>query len=149
MMAFLNKGLEITFIDNRNNGKNKKTSYKYDGGIKDFVQHVNTSKEALFETVGFFQDQDDEQEVEIAFQWNTGFNSDGIHSFANGISTTEGGMHEQGFRTALTRVVNKYARDNGQLNKSDDGLQGEDIREGLTAITVSYTHLTLPTILRV
>ena len=134
MMGFLNKGLEITFIDNRNNGKNKKTSYKYDGGIKDFVQHVNTSKEALFETVGFFQDQDDEQEVEIAFQWNTGFNSDGIHSFANGISTTEGGMHEQGFRTALTRVVNKYARDNGQLNKSDDGLQGEDIREGLTAI---------------
>ena len=134
MMAFLNKGLEITFIDNRNNGNNKKTSYKYDGGIKDFVQHVNTSKEALFETVGFFQDQDDEQEVEIAFQWNTGFNSDGIHSFANGISTTEGGMHEQGFRTALTRIVNKYARDNGQLNKSDDGLQGEDIREGLTAI---------------
>jgi DNA gyrase subunit B len=134
MMAFLNKGLEITFIDKRNNGNNKKTSYKYDGGIKDFVQHVNTSKEALFETVGFFQDQDDEQEVEIAFQWNTGFNSDGIHSFANGISTTEGGMHEQGFRTALTRIVNKYARDNGQLNKSDDGLQGEDIREGLTAI---------------
>ena len=134
MMAFLNKGLEITFIDNRNNGNNKKTSYKYDGGIKDFVQHVNTSKEALFETVGFFQDQDDEQEVEIAFQWNTGFNSDGIHSFANGISTTEGGMHEQGFRTALTRIVNKYARDNGLLNKSDDGLQGEDIREGLTAI---------------
>ena len=134
MMAFLNKGLEITFIDNRSNGNNKKTSYKYDGGIKDFVQHVNTSKEALFEKVGFFQDQDDEQEVEIAFQWNTGFNSDGIHSFANGISTTEGGMHEQGFRTALTRVVNKYARDNGQLNKSDDGLQGEDIREGLTAI---------------
>ena len=134
MMAFLNKGLEITFIDNRDNGNNKKTSYKYDGGIKDFVQHVNTSKEALFEKVGFFQDQDDEQEVEIAFQWNTGFNSDGIHSFANGISTTEGGMHEQGFRTALTRIVNKYARDNGQLNKSDDGLQGEDIREGLTAI---------------
>ena len=134
MMAFLNKGLEITFIDNRNNGNNKKTSYKYDGGIKDFVQHVNTSKEALFETVGYFQDQDDEQEVEIAFQWNTGFNSDGIHSFANGISTTEGGMHEQGFRTALTRIVNKYARDNGLLNKSDDGLQGEDIREGLTEI---------------
>ncbi len=132
MMAFLNKGLEITFIDNR--GKNNKTSYKYDGGIKDFVQHVNISKEALFEKVGFFQDQDDEQEVEIAFQWNTGFNADGIHSFANGISTTEGGMHEQGFRTALTRIVNKYARDNGQLNKSDDGLQGEDIREGLTAI---------------
>ena len=134
MMAFLNKGLEITFIDNRGNGNNKKTSYKYDGGIKDFVQHVNTSKEALFEKVGFFQEKDDEQEVEIAFQWNTGFNSDGIHSFANGISTSEGGMHEQGFRTALTRVVNKYARDNGQLNKSDDGLQGEDIREGLTAI---------------
>ena len=134
MMAFLNKGLEITFIDNRTISNTKKTSYKYDGGIKDFVQHVNTSKEALFDKVGFFQEDDEEQEVEIAFQWNTGFNSDGIHSFANGISTTEGGMHEQGFRTALTRIVNKYARDNGQLNKSDDGLQGEDIREGLTAI---------------
>ena len=77
----------------------------------DFVQHVNTSKEALFQDVGYFEEEDEEQEVEIAFQWNTGFNTDGIHSFANGIATSEGGMHEQGFRTALTRVINQYARD--------------------------------------
>tara|TARA_S200000501_G_scaffold86491_1_gene79381 strand:- start:19995 stop:21926 length:1932 start_codon:yes stop_codon:yes gene_type:complete len=134
MMAFLNKGLEITFIDNRKNTDNKKHSYQYEGGIKDFVQHVNASKEALFDSVGFFEEEDDDQEVEIAFQWNTGFNTDGIHSFANGIATSEGGMHEQGFRTALTRVVNKYARDSGQLKEKDDSLQGEDIREGLTAI---------------
>jgi DNA gyrase subunit B len=134
MMAFLNKGLEITFEDNRENSNTKKQSYQYEGGIKDFVQHVNSSKEALFEKVGFFEEEDDDQEVEIAFQWNTGFNTDGIHSFANGIATSEGGMHEQGFRTALTRVVNKYARDNGQLKEKDDSLQGEDIREGLTAI---------------
>ena len=133
MMAFLNSGLEITFIDNRSSD-NTKHSYRYEGGIRDFVQHINSSKEALFQSVGFFEDQDEEQEVEIAFQWNTGFNTDGIHSFANGIATSEGGMHEQGFRTALTRVVNKYARDNGYLKEKDDSLQGEDIREGLTAI---------------
>ena len=77
---------------------------------------------------------DNPHEVEIAFQWNTGFNSDGLHSFANGISTLEGGMHEQGFRTAVTRTVNNYARDKGLLKEKDDNLTGEDIREGLTAI---------------
>ena len=100
----------------------------------DFVQHVNASKEALFQDVGYFEEEDEEQEVEIAFQWNTGFNTDGIHSFANGIATSEGGMHEQGFRTALTRAINQYARDKNHLREKDDSLQGEDIREGLTAI---------------
>ncbi len=133
MMAFLNKGLEISFVDRRRDGGVQET-YKYEGGIVDFVQHVNASKEALFQSVGYLQDEDEDQEVEIAFQWNTGFNSDGIHSFANGIATIEGGMHEQGFRTALTRVFNNYARDKGHLKEKDDGLQGEDIREGLTAI---------------
>jgi len=134
MMAFLNKRLEITFIDKREGSDKAEHSYCYEGGIKDFVQHVNTSKEALFQSVGFFEEEDNEQEVEIAFQWNTGFNTDGIHSFANGISTSEGGMHEQGFRTALTRVVNQYARDRGHLKEKDESLQGEDIREGLTVI---------------
>ena len=135
MMAFLNKGLELSFIDNRGRGhSNQEVTYRYDGGIVDFVQHVNASKEALFQSVGYLEEADDEQEVELAFQWNTGFNSDGIHSFANGIATIEGGMHEQGFRTALTRVMNSYARDKGHLKEKDDGLQGEDIREGLTAI---------------
>ena len=134
MMAFLNKGLEIAFTDNRPQGDGAETVYRYDGGIIDFVQHVNASKEALFQSVGYLEEIADEEEVELAFQWNTGFNSDGIHSFANGIATIEGGMHEQGFRTALTRVVNTYARDKGHLKEKDDNLQGEDIREGLTAI---------------
>ena len=135
MMAFLNKSLKITFSDLRDDAINKEeVVYKYDGGIKDFVEHVNASKESLFAKVGFFDAQEDEQEVEIAFQWNTGFNTDGLHSFANGINTIEGGMHEEGFRTALTGVMNRYAKKRGLIKDKDDNLQGEDIREGLTAI---------------
>jgi DNA gyrase subunit B len=134
MMAFLNKALEIDFKDKRPGGSTHDTTYQYAGGIVDFVQHVNASKEALFQTVGYLEASEEDQEVELAFQWNTGFNSDGIHSFANGIATIEGGMHEQGFRTALTRAANSYARDKGILKEKDDNLQGEDIREGLTAI---------------
>ncbi len=135
MMAFLNKSLKITFSDLRDDAINKEeVVYKYDGGIKDFVEHVNASKESLFTKVGFFDAQEDEQEVEIAFQWNTGFNTNGLHSFANGINTIEGGMHEEGFRTALTGVMNRYAKKRGLIKDKDDNLQGEDIREGLTAI---------------
>ena len=135
MMAFLNKSLKITFSDLRDTAINKEeVVYKYDGGIKDFVEHVNASKESLFAKVGFFDAQEEEQEVEIAFQWNTGFNTDGLHSFANGINTIEGGMHEEGFRTALTGVMNRYAKKRGLIKDKDDNLQGEDIREGLTAI---------------
>ncbi|MCP5025259.1 MAG: DNA topoisomerase (ATP-hydrolyzing) subunit B [Actinomycetia bacterium] len=134
MMAFLNRSLEIVMHDERQDANPEPVSYKYDGGIVDFVRHVNASKEALFSTVGYLEATEDEQEVELAFQWNTGFNADGIHSFANGINTIEGGMHEQGFRTALTRVVNQYARDRGYIKEKDENLQGEDIREGLSAI---------------
>ncbi len=141
MMAFLNQGLEIHFRDLRsleegNTADTNETKvYRYDGGIRDFVKHVNATKEALFDTVGYFDAEEEEQEVEIAFQWNTGFNSDGLHSFANGITTREGGMHEEGFRKALTNVVNKYAFERNILKEGkDDRLQGEDIREGLTAI---------------
>jgi DNA gyrase subunit B len=135
MMAFLNKSLQISFSDLREDAINKdEVVYKYDGGIKDFVEHVNASKESLFAKVGFFETQEKEQEVEIAFQWNTGFNTDGLHSFANGINTIEGGMHEEGFRTALTGVMNKHAKKRGLIKDKDDNLQGEDIREGLTAI---------------
>ena len=95
---------------------------------------MNASKESLFPKVGFFDAEEEEQEVEIAFQWNTGFNTDGLHSFANGINTIEGGMHEEGFRTALTGVMNRYAKKRGLIKDKDDNLQGEDIREGLTAI---------------
>jgi DNA gyrase subunit B len=134
MMAFLNAGLEIRFTDKRPDGSPEPVIYKYNGGIKDFVKHINETKEAIFKTPGYFDQAEEEQEVEIAFQWNTGYQTDGLHSFANGINTIEGGMHVEGFRKALTNVVNRYARAKGLLKEKDDNLQGEDIREGLTAI---------------
>ena len=136
MMAFLNRNLEIKFRDLRSDGTGGAdwTVYCYQDGISDFVREVNSSKDALFEEVGFFAQEEDDDEVEVAFQWNTGYNTDGLHSFANGINTVEGGMHEEGFRTGLTSVVNRYCRDKGHLKEKDDNLAGEDIREGLTAI---------------
>ncbi|HMK11518.1 MAG TPA: DNA topoisomerase (ATP-hydrolyzing) subunit B [Acidimicrobiales bacterium] len=132
MMAFLNKSLEIRFIDERPEHEQHVT-FKYAGGIQDFVRHLNQSKEALFKKVAYFEQSESDQQVECALQWNTGY-YEGLHSFANGIATNEGGMHEEGFKKALTNVVNKYARSKGQLKEKDDNLLGEDIREGLTAI---------------
>jgi DNA gyrase subunit B len=134
MMAFLNRGLELRCRDLRPNGQPEWVSFCYEGGIKDFVGHVNAAKEALFQTVGYFSMSEEDQEVEVAFQWNTGYNTDGLHSFANGINTIEGGMHEEGFRKALTNAINKYARAKGLLKEKDENLQGDDIREGMTAI---------------
>lgn len=132
-MAFLNKGLEVVFTDQRP-GKEQKVTYQYRGGIVDFVKHLNASKEALFPKVCHFEDADEAgQMLDIAIQWNTGY-YEGIHGYANGISTTEGGMHVEGFKTALTSVVNKYARAKALLKEKDDNLLGEDIREGITAI---------------
>ncbi len=131
-MAFLNRGLEINFRDERVEPANEVT-FKYDGGIVDFVSHLNASKEPLFASVISYDESLDSSEVDVAMQWNTGYH-ESIHSFANNIATTEGGMHEEGFRTSLTSVVNKYARARGLLKEKDDNLQGEDIREGLTAI---------------
>jgi DNA gyrase subunit B len=132
MYAFLNKGLEINFKDERP-GHDQQMTYKYSGGIIDFARHLNATKEPLFKKVAYFEVSEEAQEVEAALQWNTGF-YEGIHSFANGIATGEGGMHEEGFKKALTNVVNKYARGKGLLKEKDDNLLGEDIREGLTAI---------------
>ena len=132
MMAFLNKGLEIRFADERSDDKPPVT-YKYNGGIVDYVKHLNSSKEALFRKVCSYSQSEDDQEVEIALQWNTGFH-ESIHSFANGISTIEGGMHEEGFKKALTNAVNRYARAKGTLKEKEENFLGEDIREGLTAI---------------
>jgi len=134
MMAFLNRGLRIRLRDERTDESRDEVDYQYEGGIRDFVAHVNASKESLFAEVGYIESIEDGQEVEVAFQWNTGFNSDGLHSFANGINTLEGGMHEEGFRSALTAVMNRYAKKRNLLKDNDDNLQGEDIREGLTAI---------------
>jgi DNA gyrase subunit B len=94
---------------------------------------MNQSKEALFKKVAYFEQSESDQEVEVALQWNTGF-YEGIHSFANGIATNEGGMHEEGFKKALTNAVNKYARGKGLVKEKEDNLTGEDIREGITAI---------------
>jgi DNA gyrase subunit B len=132
-MAFLNRGLEIVFEDQRPE-KEQKLTYLYKGGIIDYVKHLNTSKEALFAKVCYYEDFDDDgQMIDIAMQWNTGY-YEGIHGYANGISTTEGGMHVEGFKTALTSVVNKYARAKAILKEKDGNLLGEDIREGITAI---------------
>ena len=132
IMAFLNRGLEIRFIDERV-GRQSKETYKYNGGIADYVRHLNNTKESLFRKVGFYEQTEPGQEVEVAFQWNTGY-YESIHSFANGIATIEGGMHEEGFRKAITNVVNRYARKRNLLKEKDENLAGEDIREGLTAI---------------
>ena len=132
MYAFLNKGLEIRFKDERP-AHAQEVTYRYSGGIVDFVRHLNASKEALFKRVAYFEQAEGDQEVEVALQWNNGY-YEGIHSFANGIATLEGGMHEEGFKKALTNVVNRYARAKGLLKEKDDNLLGEDIREGLTAI---------------
>jgi DNA gyrase subunit B len=131
--AFLNAGLEIRFTDERPGADSGTVQYQYPGGIIDFVRHVNASKEALFKRVAYYKVSEDEGEVEVALQWNTGY-YEGIHGFANGIATMEGGTHVEGFKKALTAVVNKYARAGGQLKDKDENLLGEDIREGLTSI---------------
>ncbi|MEC7829059.1 MAG: DNA topoisomerase (ATP-hydrolyzing) subunit B [Actinomycetota bacterium] len=133
MMAFLNAGLKIVFRDERDVSPTE-AEFQYDGGIRDFVRHLNDAKDPLFDEVGYLDAAEQGDEVEIAFQWNTGYQLDGIHSFANGISTIEGGMHEEGFKTALTSTVNRYARAKNLLKEKEDNLQGDDIREGLTAI---------------
>ena len=133
-MAFLNKSLEVVFSDERPT-KEQTVTFQYKGGIVDFVKHLNASKEALFAKVANFEDEDEEEgmQLDIAMQWNNGY-YEGIHGYANGISTTEGGMHVEGFKTALTSVLNKYARDKNLLKEKEDNLLGEDIREGITAI---------------
>ena len=131
--AFLNAGLEIRFLDQRPGASTPSAKFQYAGGIADFVRHINVSKEALFKKVAGYTVAEDDAEVEVALQWNTGY-YEGIHGFANGIATIEGGTHVEGFRKALTNVVNKYARAGGHLKEKDENLLGEDIREGLTAI---------------
>jgi DNA gyrase subunit B len=131
-MAFLNRGLEIRFRDERVKPALEQT-FRFTGGIVDFVKHLNAAKEPLFKRVVSFEDRGNGSEIEVAMQWNTGF-YEGLHSFANNIATTEGGMHEEGFKKALTNVLNKYGKSKSFLKDKDDNLLGEDIREGLTAI---------------
>src|SRR5687767_4988746 len=131
-MAFLNKGLEITLIDERIEPAVQET-YKYNGGIVDFVKHLNSSRDPVQKKVVYFESKAATHEVEIAMQWTTSF-TESVFTFANNINTHEGGMHEEGFRRALTRVITKYARDKAILKEKDEALTGEDVREGLTGI---------------
>ena len=130
-MAFLNKGIRITLTDERE-GKEKNEEFHYEGGLREFVLHLNKNKEALHDNVIYFEVMDKDKEVEVAMQYTDRYN-EMLLSYANNINTTEGGFHMVGFKTALTRVFNDYAKRNKFL-KGDDSLSGEDIREGLTAI---------------
>ncbi|MGE7911925.1 DNA topoisomerase (ATP-hydrolyzing) subunit B [Lysinibacillus xylanilyticus] len=135
-LAYLNRGIRITIADERE-GEERSTTYHYEGGIRSYVEHLNQSKEPIHDPIDVLGEKDGIS-VEIAMQYNAGFSSN-IFSFANNINTYEGGTHESGFKTALTRVINDYARKNGLLKESDANLTGEDVREGLTAI-VSVKH---------
>ncbi|MGW0806224.1 DNA topoisomerase (ATP-hydrolyzing) subunit B [Nonomuraea sp. NPDC002799] len=136
-MAFLNKGLTITLTDERPDhvdGDSRTVSYIYEGGLADFVQHLNAKKEPAHASIIAFEEEGDGIAVEIAMQWNNSY-SESVYTFANTINTAEGGTHEEGFRAALTTIVNRYAREQKFLKEGkDDNLSGEDVREGLTAI---------------
>jgi DNA gyrase subunit B len=129
--AFLTKGLHIKLVDERADGKT--VEFHYEGGIKDFVAYVNESKEPIHRHIAYFENESDIGIAEVAMQWNSSY-QDSIFSFANNINTIEGGTHMQGFRSALTRTLNKYARDKGLLKEKEDNLEGEDVREGLAAV---------------
>lgn len=135
-LAYLNRGIKITIADERE-GEERSTTYHYEGGIRSYVEHLNQSKEPIHDPIDVLGEKDGIS-VEIAMQYNAGFSSN-IFSFANNINTYEGGTHESGFKTALTRVINDYARKGGLLKEADANLTGEDVREGLTAI-VSIKH---------
>jgi DNA gyrase subunit B len=144
-MAFLNKGLTIVLRDERVADEDtvedasgevarvKDRTYHYPGGLEDFVKHINHTREPIHKSVISFEAKGEGVEVEVAMQWNTGY-SESVFTFANTINTAEGGTHEEGFRAALTRVVNVYARDKKMLKEKDTNLTGDDIREGLAAI---------------
>jgi len=131
-MAFLNKNLAITITDERQD-EPRRMEYVYAGGIADFVRYINASKDAVHNSVIDFGEEAEGISVEIAMQWSAAY-TESVHTFANTINTAEGGTHEEGFRAALTTIVNRYAREQKLLREKDDNLTGEDVREGLTAI---------------
>jgi DNA gyrase subunit B len=129
-LAFLNRGVKITIEDERTQ---KKHELFYKGGIVSFVEHLNRAKSPIHSKVIYLQGEKDGIDAEIAMQWNDGY-AENVFSFANNINTMEGGTHLIGFKSALTRTINSYAIDSGQLKKDDENLQGEDVREGLMAV---------------
>lgn len=133
--AFLNAGINITLVDKRTNAPEDKkmVELKYDGGIREFVEYLNRNKEVIHEDVIYVNSVREDSEAEVAMQYNDGYN-EMIMSFANNINTTEGGTHETGFKSALTKVINDYARKTGMLKETDANLKGEDCREGLSCV---------------
>ena len=133
--AFLNAGINITLVDKRTNAPEDKkmVELKYDGGIREFVEYLNRNKEVIHEDVIYVNSVREDSEAEVAMQYNDGYN-EMIMSFANNINTTEGGTHETGFKSALTKVINDYARKTGMLKEADANLKGEDCREGLSCV---------------
>ncbi|TFD70765.1 DNA topoisomerase (ATP-hydrolyzing) subunit B [Cryobacterium gelidum] len=141
-MGFLNKGLRLTLTDEReanrtDDGKAVSNTFKYDQGLVDYVQYLNRAKKADLvndEIISFeWEDHERKMALEVAMQWTTAY-TESVHTYANTINTHEGGTHEEGFRAALTTLVNKYAREKGILKEKDDNLTGDDVREGLTAV---------------
>ena len=129
--AFLTRGLRITLTDERGEGQSEE--FYAEGGLVDFVAHLNAAKDALHKKTIFIEGETDDGALEVAMQWNTGY-QESLFSFANNINTTEGGSHLSGFRSALTRTLNAYAREKGMLKEKDPNLSGDDVREGLTAV---------------
>ncbi len=129
--AFLTRGLEIKVVDER--GAGQRDTFLYRGGIVDFVKHLNESKDAMHRKPVFFENETEDGAVEVAMQWNSSY-QESVFSFANNINTHEGGSHLSGFRSALTRTLNAYARAKGLLKEKDENLSGDDVREGLTAV---------------
>jgi DNA gyrase subunit B len=129
--AFLNKGLKIRLVDERE--EDRDVTYQYEGGIRDFVAHINEAKDPVHKTVFYLEREEEAGEVEVAMQWNSGF-QDSVFTFANNINTHEGGAHLSGFRSALSRTINAYARQKGLLKEKEENLTGDDIREGLAAV---------------
>ena len=136
-LAFLNKGLKLILEDQRIE-PHKVNTYHYEGGIKEYVAYLNKNKTPIHEEIIYVEDEVDDIKVEVGMQYNDGYQPN-IYSFCNNINTHEGGTHEEGFRLALTRVINNYAKNNNFLKKDDDSLSGDDCREGLTAI-ISVKH---------
>jgi DNA gyrase subunit B len=129
--AFLNKGLKIRLVDERD--EDRAVTYQYEGGIRDFVAHINEAKDPVHKTVFYLEREEEVGDVEVALQWNSGF-QDSVFTFANNINTHEGGAHLSGFRSALSRTINAYARQKGLLKEKEENLTGDDIREGLAAV---------------
>ncbi len=137
-IAFLNKGIKIEFNDERAHVTKHNIVYHYDGGIKEYVEYINKNKNPIHPDVVYVEGEEDEIIVEVALQYNDGFISN-LYSFCNNINTHEGGTHEEGFRSTLTRIINNYAKEANLLKKDEESLLGDDVREGLTAI-VSVKH---------